>query len=93
MVSLFFVIDLALELYIWALIISAVLGWLIAFNVINIRNQFVYTVNDFLHRITEPALARIRRVVPMVQGIDLSAIVLILGLVFIRSLLREYGPL
>jgi YggT family protein len=93
MVSLFFVIDLALELYIWALIISAVLSWLIAFNVINVRNQFVYTVNDFLHRITEPALARIRRIVPAVQGIDLSAIVLILAVVFVRSLLREYGPL
>jgi YggT family protein len=93
MVSLFLVIDLILQLYIWALIISAVLSWLIAFNVINPRNQFVFTVNDFLFRITEPAVARIRKYVPAVNGIDLSPIILIILVVFIRSLLREYGPL
>ncbi|MGE3769356.1 MAG: YggT family protein [Bdellovibrionales bacterium] len=93
MVSLFLVIDLVLNLYLWAIIIGAILSWLIAFNVINAGNQLVYTINDFLHRITEPALARIRRYVPMLQGIDLSPIVLILIVVFIRSLLREYGPL
>lgn len=93
MVSIFMVIDLVLQLYVWALIIGAVLSWLIAFNILNARQTLVFTVNDFITRITEPALARIRRYVPGINGIDLSPIVLILAVVFVRSLLREYGPL
>lgn len=74
-------------LYIWALILSAVLSWLVAFNVINTRNRFVFTVGDFLNRVTEPALRPIRRFLPNLGGIDLSPIVLILLLVFVRNLL------
>ena len=72
-------------LYIWALILSAVLSWLIAFNVINTRNRFIYTVGDFLHRVTEPALRPIRRYLPNLGGIDISPIVLILLLIFARD--------
>ena len=55
------VILIVLDLYVWLLIASAILSWLIAFNVVNTRNQFVAAVAEFLYRITEPALAPIRR--------------------------------
>lgn len=93
MVSLFFVLDLALDLYMWALILVAILSWLTSFGVVNSHNRFVYSVNDFLARITEPVLRQIRRVVPPVSGLDLSPIILIFLIIFLRSLLREYGPL
>lgn len=75
------------DLYIWVLIISAVLSWLIAFNVINTSNRFVYTVADFLYRITEPALRPIRRFMPNLGGIDISPIALILLVWFIQNVL------
>lgn len=75
----------AITLYIYILVISAVLSWLVAFNVVNMRNRFVYTVGDILARLTEPALRPIRRVLPNLGGIDLSPVVLILGLFFLRD--------
>ncbi len=89
--SLIVLIDTLLSLYMWVLIASAILSWLVAFNVINTRNRFVYAVGDFLYRITEPALAPIRRILPNLGGIDLSPVVLILLLIFIRNLLWEYA--
>ena len=90
MFSLAYMINLLIELYIWVLIASAVLSWLVAFNVVNTRNRFVYTVGDVLHKLTEPALRPIRRILPNFGGIDLSPVALILLLVFIRQLLFEY---
>ncbi len=78
-------------LYIWILIFSAVLSWLIAFNVVNTSNRFVYTAADFLYRITEPALRPIRRVLPNLGGIDVSPVVLILLLWFLRDLVWEFA--
>jgi YggT family protein len=83
-------INSVINIYIWLLIASAILSWLVAFNVINTSNRFVYTVGDFLYRITEPALRPIRRVLPNLGGIDLSPVVLILLLVFAQNLLIEY---
>jgi YggT family protein len=83
-------VDIILDLYVWLLIIWVILSWLVAFDVINTRNRFVYLVSDFLFRITEPVLRPIRRVVPNISGIDISPIILILSIWFIRSLLREY---
>ena len=80
-------IDTIINLYIWALIISAILSWLIAFNVINSHNRLVYTVGDFLYRITEPALRPIRRFVPLMGGVDVSPVVLILLLWFVRRVI------
>jgi len=82
-------IDNVITLYIWVLIISAVLSWLIAFNVLNTSNRAVYLVSDFLYRITEPALRPIRRILPNLGGIDVSPIVLILLLWFLRDLIFE----
>ena len=72
------VILLALQIYVWLLIAAAVLSWLIAFNVVNTRNQFVATVGEFLYRITEPALRPIRNMMPNLGGIDISPVILIL---------------
>jgi YggT family protein len=83
------VADIALELYMWLIIISAVLSWLVAFNVVNTRNQLVFTIGNFLHRMTEPALRPIRRFVPNFGGVDISPVVLILVILFIRMFLAE----
>jgi len=83
------IIMVAINLYIWLVIISAVLSWLVAFNVVNTRNRFVYMVGDFLYRITEPALKPIRRIVPNFSGVDITPIVLILGLWFVQMVLGE----
>ena len=84
---LFRIVGIALELYIWVIIISAILSWLIAFNILNTSNQVVYTIVDFLYRITEPALRPIRKIMPNLGGIDISPIILILGLIFLQMVL------
>ena len=88
MVAIARLIDTVISLYIWLLIAQAILSWLIAFNVINSYNQFVSRVIEFLWRITEPALRPIRKFVPLIGGVDVSPIVLILILYFVRDLLR-----
>ena|ERR1700710_371194 len=81
------IILLILDLYVWLLIASAILSWLIAFNVVNTRNQFVAAVAEFLYRITEPALAPIRRMMPNLGGLDISPIILILLIYFAQKLI------
>lgn len=92
MIALYLLIDTVLSLFVWLLIASAVLSWLVAFNVVNTRNRAVYVIGDFLYRITEPVLRPIRRVIPNMGGIDISPIVLILIIFFIRNLMAEYWP-
>ena len=82
-------IDTVIELYIWVIIAEVVISWLIAFNVINTRNSFVAQVREFLWRVTDPALRPIRNVLPNLGGIDISPLVLILLLVFLRRLLWQ----
>lgn len=94
MQSLLILITQVIQLYIYVIIASAVLSWLIAFNVINTQNRFVYTVVDVLYRVTEPVLGPIRRVLPDLGGIDVSPVVLLLLLFFIQNLIWElYGSL
>jgi YggT family protein len=88
--ALFYVIDLALQLYIWILIAAAVFSWLVAFNVVNTRNSAVGMVGDFLYRITEPALRPIRNLMPNLGGIDISPVILILIIIFIRYCIALY---
>lgn len=90
--SLLWLVVTVIDLYVWIIIISAVLSWLVAFNVVNPRNQFVAMVGETLHRLTEPALGPIRRMLPSLGGIDISPIILILLLYFLRNLLVEYWP-
>lgn len=92
MQSLYILIDTVLNLYAWLIIAYAVLSWLIAFNVLNTRNQAVYAIGDFLYRVTEPALRPVRRHLPNLGGIDISAVVVLLAIFFVRNLLFEYWP-
>lgn len=87
MLALFQTIDLALNLYTWVLILSAIFSWLFAFNVINSSNQFVNAIGTMLYNLTEPALRPIRRVMPNLGGIDISPVILLLIIFFIRSLM------
>ena len=80
------IILIVLDLYVWLLIASAILSWLIAFNVVNMRNDLVRSVANFLYRITEPVLAPIRSVLPNMGGIDISPIILMIGLMFLDRL-------
>ncbi len=89
MQSLLWLLDTVIGLYITLLIISVVLSWLVSFNVVNTSNRFVYMAGDFIYRLTEPALGRIRKVVPSFGGMDLSPLILILALAFLRRLLPE----
>jgi len=85
MIPLINFIIMVIDLYIWVIIASAIMSWLIAFGVVNTHNRFVYMIADFLHRVTEPAIAPIRRFMPDLGGIDISPIILILGLIFIQQ--------
>jgi YggT family protein len=84
------VILLVLQLYVWLLIAAAILSWLVAFNVVNTRNQFVGTVADFLYRITEPVLRPIRNLMPNFGGLDISPIIVILIIMFIQRVISYY---
>jgi YggT family protein len=84
MVELFTFISLLLSLYIYVLVAAAVLSWLIAFNVVNPRNQFVSMVGEFLYRITEPVLRPIRNRLPNLGGIDISPIIVIVIIWFVQ---------
>lgn len=84
--ALLWLLDQVVWLIIIVLIVSAVMSWLIAFNVLNTRNEFVYTVFTTLNRVTEPMLSPIRRIMPNLGGLDISPIILILGLQFINIL-------
>ena len=92
MVSLLILIDKVIDIYTWIVIAAAIASWLVAFGVVNTRNQVIRWVVDFLYRITEPALRPIRRVLPNLGGVDISPVILLLGLFFLRSLLWEYWP-
>ncbi len=90
--SVLWLIETVIELYIWCIIIQVVMSWLVAFNVVNLHNRFVFTVGEFLNRIIEPALRPIRRFLPKLGGIDISPMVLLLLLFFLRRLLSTYWP-
>jgi YggT family protein len=80
-------VDTVINIYIWMLIATAVLSWLIAFNVVNSRNPIVANVGEFLYRVTEPALRPIRALLPNLGGIDISPVILILLLMFLERII------
>ncbi len=84
------VIMLALQLYVWLLIASAVMSWLVAFGVVNMRNEVVRTIWNFLYQITEPVLRPIRRILPSLGGIDISPIILVLLIYLIQMWIADY---
>jgi YggT family protein len=84
------VVLLVLQIYVWLLIAAAVLSWLIAFNVVNTRNQVVSMFGEFLYRITEPLLRPIRGMLPNLGGIDVSPVILILLIFLIENIIVRY---
>ena len=83
------IIQLVLRMYVWVVIASAILSWLVAFNVINTRNQVVYQIGNALYRLTEPALRPIRRIMPNLGGIDISPVILLLIIYFLQMVLAN----
>ena len=89
MKSVLILFDNIVSIYIWILIINAIISWLVAFNVLNTSNRFVYSVLDVSYRLTAPPLNYIRRFLPNLGSIDISPVVLILALMFLRNLIFE----
>jgi YggT family protein len=90
MYALLNLVDTLITIYIWLLIAQAVLSWLVAFGIVNRHNRAVAMVGDLLWRLTEPVLRPIRSFLPNLGGIDISPVILILLLVFVRNLMFEY---
>ena len=89
MKSLLILFDNIISLYIWILIINAIISWLVAFNILNTSNRFVYSVLEVSYKLTNPTLNFIRRYLPNLGSIDISPIILILGLMFLRNFVFE----
>ena len=89
MKSIFILLDSIIAIYIWIVIINAILSWLVAFNILNTQNRFVLSVLDMTYKLIDPALNKIRRFLPTFGSIDLSPVVLILFLMFIRNIVFE----
>ena len=83
-------LDRIIYLYVWVLIINAVISWLIAFNVLNTQNRFVYSILELTYRLTEPFLNRIRRFLPNFGTLDISPIILLLLIWFIEMCMKLY---
>ena len=84
------ILFIVMDLLVFVLITQAILSWLIAFGVVNARNQFVSMIWNFTRTVTEPLLKPIRRVIPSFGGMDLSPLVLILGIYFLRRVIVYY---
>ena len=89
MKSIFILLDSMITIYLWIIIINAILSWLVAFNVLNTQNRFVFSVLDATYKLTDPALSKIRRFIPMFGSIDISPVILILILMFLRNIIFE----
>jgi YggT family protein len=89
MKSIFILLDSLITIYLWIIIINALLSWLVAFNILNTQNRFVFSVLDTTYKLTDPILNKIRRFVPTFGSVDISPIILILGLMFLRNLVFE----
>ena len=89
MKSIFILIDSIITIYLWIIIINAVLSWLVAFNTLNTQNRFVFSVLDATYKMTDPALNKIRSIIPTFGSIDISPVILILLLMFLRNIIFE----
>jgi YggT family protein len=91
---IFYLLHVVLQLYLWAVILAAVVSTLASFGVLDTRNRIVWTIGDFLYRLTEPALRPIRNLLPNFGGIDISPLILILLIMAAQMLLDKlYGAL
>ena len=89
MKSVFILLDSMITIYLWIIIINAILSWLVAFNILNTQNRFVFSILDATYKMTDPALNKIRKFIPTFGSIDVSPVVLILLLMFLRNIIFE----
>ena len=89
MKSIFILLDSVITIYLWVIIVNAVLSWLVAFNILNTQNRFVFSILDATYKLTDPILNKIRKFVPTFGSIDISPIILILAFMFLRNLVFE----
>ena len=89
MIAIFYLCMQILKLYSYVVIANVIISWLVAFNILNTGNRFVYSVLDFSYRLTAPALNYIRRFLPNLGSIDISPVILILALMFLRNFIFE----
>lgn len=90
MVSILLLINMILSLYAWILIISAVVSWLIAFNIVNSYNRAVASIIDVLYKLTEPVLRPVRQIIPNLGGLDLSPVVVLFAIWFLQDVIGRY---
>ena len=89
MKSIFILLDTIITIYLWVIIVNAILSWLVAFNILNTQNRFVFSVLDATYKMTDPALNKIRSIIPTFGSIDISPVILILLLMFLRNIIFE----
>ena len=90
MIAIFYLALQILKIYSYVVIANVVISWLVAFNVLNTQNRFVYSILDFTYRLTEPFLNRIRRFIPNLGAFDISPIILLLLIWFIEMCMKLY---
>jgi len=89
MKSIFILLDSIITIYLWIIIINAILSWLVAFNILNTQNRFVFSILDATYKMTDPALNKIRSFIPTFGSFDVSPVILILLLMFLRNIVFE----
>ena len=89
MKSIFILLDSIITIYLWIIIINAILSWLVAFNILNTQNRFVFAVLDATYKMTDPVLNKIRKFIPTFGSLDVSPVILILLLMFLRNIIFE----
>ena len=90
MIAIFYLVLQILKLYSYVVIANVVVSWLVAFNVLNTSNRFVYSILDFTYRLTDPILNKIRRFLPNLGAFDISPIILLLLIWFIEMCMKIY---
>ena len=90
MKSIFILLDSLISIYLWVVIINALLSWLVAFNILNTQNRFIYSILDLTYRLTDPILNKIRRFLPNLGSLDISPIILLLLIWFIEMCMKLY---
>ena len=90
MIAIFYLALQILKLYSYVVIVNVVVSWLIAFNILNTQNRFVYSVLEFSYRLTDPILNKIRRFLPNLGSLDISPIILLLLIWFIEMCMKLY---
>jgi len=90
MIAIFYLALQILKIYSYVVIANVIISWLVAFNVLNTQNRFVYSILEFTYRLTEPFLNRIRRFIPNLGAFDISPIILLLLIWFIEMCMKLY---